>query len=108
MTVVQRLRQTLHLRFGGMDRLPHLHLMVLDTDPEMVRAATRGPGRPPVRNRRVAGPAQSTQPLLKAARRPARSGKLAQRTHALSHPALAGDDRRPRAWAGWLSATTTV
>ncbi|MGH7171249.1 MAG: tubulin-like doman-containing protein, partial [Gemmataceae bacterium] len=43
MSVVQRLRQNLHLRFGGMDRLPHLHLMVLDTDPEVVRAATRGP-----------------------------------------------------------------
>jgi serine/threonine protein kinase len=43
MTVVQRLRQSLHTRFGGMDRLPHLHLMVLDTDPEVVRAATRGP-----------------------------------------------------------------
>jgi hypothetical protein len=42
MTVVQRLRQNLHRHFGGMDRLPHLHLMVLDTDPEVVRAATRG------------------------------------------------------------------
>ncbi len=42
MTIVQRLRQRLHTRFGGMDRLPHLHLMVLDTDPEVVRAATRG------------------------------------------------------------------
>ncbi|HWG43896.1 MAG TPA: tubulin-like doman-containing protein [Gemmataceae bacterium] len=42
MTVVQRLRHHLHTRFGGMDRLPHLHLMVLDTDPEVVRAATRG------------------------------------------------------------------
>jgi hypothetical protein len=43
MTVVQRMRQRLHQRFGGMDRLPHLRLMVLDTDPEIVRAATRGP-----------------------------------------------------------------
>ncbi|MHB8736523.1 MAG: protein kinase domain-containing protein, partial [Terriglobales bacterium] len=42
MTVVQRLRERLHTRFGGMDHLPHLHLMVLDTDPEVVRAATRG------------------------------------------------------------------
>jgi serine/threonine protein kinase len=42
MTVVQRLRQQLHTRFGGMEHLPHLHLMVLDTDPEVVRAATRG------------------------------------------------------------------
>jgi serine/threonine protein kinase len=42
MTVVQRLRQQLHTRFGGMDRVPHLHLMILDTDPEVVRAATRG------------------------------------------------------------------
>jgi serine/threonine protein kinase len=43
MGIVQRLRGHLHARFGGMDRLPHLHLMVLDTDPEVVRAATRGP-----------------------------------------------------------------
>jgi serine/threonine protein kinase len=42
MTVVQRLRQELHLRAGGMERLPHLRLMVLDTDPEVVRNATRG------------------------------------------------------------------
>jgi serine/threonine protein kinase len=42
MNVVQRLRQNLHRRFGGMDRLPQLRLMVLDTDPEIVRAATRG------------------------------------------------------------------
>ncbi|HTU19254.1 MAG TPA: tubulin-like doman-containing protein [Gemmataceae bacterium] len=43
LNVVQRLRRNLHLRFGGMDRLPHLRLMVLDTDPEVVRTATRGP-----------------------------------------------------------------
>ena len=43
MAVVQRMRQRLHQRFGGMDRVPHLRLMVLDTDPEIVRAATRGP-----------------------------------------------------------------
>jgi serine/threonine protein kinase len=43
MSVVQRLRKHLHTSFGGMDRLPHVHLMVLDTDPEVVRAATRGP-----------------------------------------------------------------
>ncbi|HTU93464.1 MAG TPA: tubulin-like doman-containing protein [Gemmataceae bacterium] len=42
MGVVQRLRQELHRRFGGMERLPHLRLMVLDTDPEVVRSATRG------------------------------------------------------------------
>jgi serine/threonine protein kinase len=43
MTVVQRLRRHLVTRLGGMDRLPHLRLMVLDTDAEVVRAATRGP-----------------------------------------------------------------
>jgi serine/threonine protein kinase len=42
MTVVQRLRQELHQRLGSMERLPHLRLMVLDTDPEVVHAATRG------------------------------------------------------------------
>jgi serine/threonine protein kinase len=44
MAVVQRLRQELHLRAGGMERLPHLRLMVLDTDPETIRAALRGSG----------------------------------------------------------------
>jgi hypothetical protein len=44
MSVVQRLRHELHLRVGGMERLPHLRLMVLDTDPEVSRAATRGSG----------------------------------------------------------------
>ncbi len=43
MTVVQRLRGHLHTRFGGLEHLPNLRLMVLDTDPEVVRAATRGP-----------------------------------------------------------------
>jgi serine/threonine protein kinase len=43
MNVVQKLRQRLHGTFGGLDCLPHLHLLVLDTDPEIVRAATRGP-----------------------------------------------------------------
>jgi serine/threonine protein kinase len=42
MSVVQRLRQELCQRFGSMERVPHLRLMVLDTDPEVVRAATRG------------------------------------------------------------------
>jgi serine/threonine protein kinase len=42
MTVVQRLNQELHRHLGGIERLPHLRLMVLDTDPEVTRAATRG------------------------------------------------------------------
>jgi serine/threonine protein kinase len=42
MMVVQRLRRFLHLRFGGLDRIQQLRLLVLDTDPEIVRAATRG------------------------------------------------------------------
>ncbi len=41
-SVVQRLRHELHLRVGGMERLPHVRLMVLDTDPDVVRIATRG------------------------------------------------------------------
>lgn len=44
MTIVQGLRQQMHLRFGSLDRLPHLRLMVLDTDPEVIRAATRRSG----------------------------------------------------------------
>lgn len=42
MTVVQRLKHELDLRLGGLERLPHLRLLVLDTDPEVIRAATRG------------------------------------------------------------------
>jgi serine/threonine protein kinase len=44
MAVVQQLRQELHVRLGGLERLPHLRLMGLDTDPEAIRAATRGCG----------------------------------------------------------------
>jgi serine/threonine protein kinase len=43
MTVVQRLREHLHTQFGSLEQLPHVHLLVLDTDPDIVRAATRGP-----------------------------------------------------------------
>ncbi|HEY7328100.1 MAG TPA: tubulin-like doman-containing protein [Gemmataceae bacterium] len=42
MTVVQRLRQELHLRSRSMDLLTHVRLMVLDTDPEVVRNGMRG------------------------------------------------------------------
>jgi serine/threonine protein kinase len=42
MSVVQRLQHELHLRVGDIERLPHLRLMVLDTDPETIRAAVRG------------------------------------------------------------------
>ncbi len=41
LSVVQRLRQRLHTRFGGLECLPHLRLLVLDTDPEVVRTAGR-------------------------------------------------------------------
>jgi hypothetical protein len=42
LAVVQRLRQELTERFGPSDVLPHLRLLVLDTDPEVARAASRG------------------------------------------------------------------
>ena len=43
MTVLQRLRENLHRRFGSLSQAPHLRLLLLDTDPEVVRAATTGP-----------------------------------------------------------------
>jgi serine/threonine protein kinase len=41
LTVLQRLRESLTERFGGLDRLPQLRLLLLDTDPEVVRGAGR-------------------------------------------------------------------
>ena len=46
MTVLQRLRENLHRRFGGMSQAPHLRLLLLDTDPEVVRSP-RPAGRAP-------------------------------------------------------------
>ncbi len=42
MTVLQRLREGLHHRFGSVSQAPHLRLLLLDTDPEVVRSATAG------------------------------------------------------------------
>ena len=42
MTVLQRLRENLHRRFGSMANAPHLRLLLLDTDPDVVRTATAG------------------------------------------------------------------
>jgi serine/threonine protein kinase len=44
MTVLQRLREHLTGRFGSMSALPNLRTLLLDTDPEVMRSATRGPG----------------------------------------------------------------
>ena len=47
LTVLQRLRENLHRRFGSLANVPHLRLLLLDTDPEVVRTATTaGRGRP--------------------------------------------------------------
>jgi serine/threonine protein kinase len=40
--VLQGLRQRLVEDFGGMDALPNLKLLLLDTDPEVMRAASQG------------------------------------------------------------------
>ena len=37
LTVLQRLRENLHHRFGSVSQAPHLRLLLLDTDPEVVR-----------------------------------------------------------------------
>ena len=42
LTVLQRLRENLHRRFGSLANAPHLRLLLLDTDPEVVRTATTG------------------------------------------------------------------
>ncbi len=42
MTVLQKLRENLCRRFGSVAQAPHIRLLLLDTDPEVVRAATAG------------------------------------------------------------------
>ena len=42
MTVLQRLRENIHRRFGSPADAPHLRLLLLDTDPDVVRTATAG------------------------------------------------------------------
>jgi hypothetical protein len=42
--VMQHLRRSLHERFGSGTALPNLRQLLLDTDPEVLRAATRGTG----------------------------------------------------------------
>ena len=42
MTVLQRLRENLHRRFGSLAQAPHLRLLLLDTDPDVMRSATTG------------------------------------------------------------------
>jgi eukaryotic-like serine/threonine-protein kinase len=42
MTILQKLRENLCRRFGSVAQAPHLRLLLLDTDPEVVRTATAG------------------------------------------------------------------
>jgi serine/threonine protein kinase len=42
LTVLQRLRENLCDQFSSLDALPHLRLLLIDTDPEVMRSATRG------------------------------------------------------------------
>jgi hypothetical protein len=44
MTVLQRVREHLAGSFGSMSAVPQIRTLLLDTDPEVMRAATRGPG----------------------------------------------------------------
>jgi serine/threonine protein kinase len=44
MTVLQRTRENLSASFGSMSAVPNVRTLLLDTDPEVMRAATRGPG----------------------------------------------------------------
>ena len=40
--VIQRLRQAMRERHGSLDSLPHIRLLVLDTDPDEINGAVRG------------------------------------------------------------------
>jgi serine/threonine protein kinase len=42
LTVLQSLRQTLCERFGSLESLPHLRMLCIDTDPEVLRKAAHG------------------------------------------------------------------
>jgi serine/threonine protein kinase len=44
MTVLQKVREQLSGQFGSMSAVPQIRTLLLDTDPEVMRAATRGPG----------------------------------------------------------------
>ena len=97
MTVLQKLRDNLCRRFGCMAQAPHLRLLLLDTDPDVVRTATAG---------RPGAALAGSEVLLAPLNRPSyylrpRDGKpgprrLAQPQDALPHPPVAGDDRRAR------------
>ena len=108
MAVIQKLRDNLCRRFGSMAQASHLRLLLLDTDPEVVRTATAG---------RPGAALAGSEVLLAPLNRPSyylrpRDGK----------PALEGWlnpkmlYRIPRSQvttgvapsAGWPSATTTV
>jgi serine/threonine protein kinase len=41
-TVLQQLRETLFEQFGSLDVVPQLRLLLMDTDPEVMRSASRG------------------------------------------------------------------
>ena len=97
LTVLQRLRENLHERFGSLAQLAAPAPAAARHRPGggaggHARPARRGT----VGQRGAAGPAEPAQPLPQAARRQARPRDLAQPAHALPHPALAGDDRRAR------------
>ena len=42
LSMMQRIRETIHAQLAPLPLLPHLRFLLLDTDPEVVRAATRG------------------------------------------------------------------
>lgn len=43
LSVLHKTREILHTQFGSLTQLPHLRFLLLDTDPEIMRQATRGP-----------------------------------------------------------------
>ena len=42
LSMMRRIRETIHAQLGPITQLPHLRFLLLDTDPEVVRAATQG------------------------------------------------------------------
>ncbi len=44
LSMMQRVRETIHTQLAPLSLLPHLRFLLLDTDPEVARTATRGSG----------------------------------------------------------------
>ena len=70
MLALQRFQAELQDHFHTSDRIPHIRLLLVDTDPEVIREATARPHRSgAVAGRSLADAVESAKPLLETARR---------------------------------------